>query len=163
MKTRQLRFWLGLVSVFVCLLLGPAAAEAQCGVTMGCTVVGQTTYFFPNPTTYTYIRITKTLNMAANCPDPTGANANAFACGESPSNAAATKLIAAAETGTATPLCNWACNCGVGCNPQAISISGADGLPVELMDFGIEEGFGVGEPESDGSAEESGDGNAAEH
>ena len=137
MESRNARFWLGPVSILCCLLAGPQGLEAQCGVTMGCIVTNKTTYFYPDATSPTFIRISKMLNPAAvNCPDPA---MNAYGCGEVPGNANATKLVASALTATVAPFCNWVCNCGAGCTSQSISINSQDdGLPVELMDFEIE-------------------------
>ena len=71
-------------------------------------------------------------------------SSNAQDCGKSTAVKKAAKgvntngLRALANTGLTTmPFCQWQCDCGAG--PETFRIDGGDGLPVELMDFSIEE------------------------
>lgn len=135
MATRESRFWLGLVSVLVCLLVSPVGVESQCA-----TSITMMTTSPASPPTYPYvlIRIDKMLNMGVNCGGaPTMAMADA--CAELTMAGLTTRLRASAYTNTATPYCNWVCNCGAPpYDMQLIRTDGGNGLPVELMDFGIE-------------------------
>lgn len=61
---------------------------------------------------------------------------NALFC--SPTGSAMnTNFLLASAMGTATPSCAWSCTCSGGGAPHVV-IDGSDGLPVELMEFGLE-------------------------
>ena len=48
-----------------------------------------------------------------------------------------TLLDAKAGAGSTNPSCSWRCDCGSGF--EGVSITTADGLPVELIDFSIDD------------------------
>lgn len=122
--------WIGFALVVVLACLFPMSVQGQCVTTATMqTTVGMT------------ILVTKSLSASAVCTLTGGMNI----VGCVPSGAATTSvLMAGATTGAATPSCAWTCACG------AVVIDGSDGLPVELMDFGIED-----ESEDVGAEEES--------
>lgn len=104
--------------VGIILLALPGRVLAQCNV--GYT--GMNTYA-------STIVVYKTLTMITNCATTM---MNALACFPGSAPAAANILSASANTATANPSCAWSCGCGT------VTISGADGLPVELMEFSVD-------------------------
>ena len=115
-----------LVLIVGTLLVQPVRVEAQCNVTMIMS--------FPTNAPAT-INKTKTLSAAASCMTTA---MNAFFCFPGGAFFNTNMLYATAMSATVGPFCNWSCTCGVGAPPH-VRITGADGLPVELMDFYIDE------------------------
>lgn len=80
--------------------------------------------------------VTRTLTAPANC-YAVGVVASDCFPRLGPSNAGTvTKIYATAQTGTASPYCEWrcpACDSGM----VAYRIDSSDGLPVELLRFGV--------------------------
>lgn len=64
---------------------------------------------------------------------------NAGFCFPSATSSAST-LLASANTMAASPSCNWVCNCGTASPAVPFTIDGGDGLPVELLEFSIDDG-----------------------
>ena len=121
----------------VCLLVIPAGLESQCATNAMApfTFLGDTF-------------VTKTIVPNASCMTVA---MNAMTCFPGAVSMNGMSLFAVRAPATTNAYCNWVCNCP-GSPAQAITISAAaDGLPVELMDFGIEA------DETSGSAEESHD------
>lgn len=147
-EIRKLRFWLVPVVALVGSLVQPLAVNAQCnttGVSMGTTG------------TPAYIYVAKAISNANTC--TLTMFMNVFAChpgGQPPVTGITrmgTMLTASAFTTATNPSCGWVCNCGTAMNP-GVTITTADGLPVELMDFGIEDGAAGG---YDANAKDSGE------
>ena len=107
------------VLVLVVFLPTPPQAGAQCVVTN--TVVQDFT---------TLIIVDKTLSAATTC---TLTMMNASFCFPSYAPANTAVLVASAFTATANPSCAWTCGCG------SVTTDGSDGLPVELMEFSIDD------------------------
>jgi len=109
------------VFVLVCLLVLPQQAQAQCMVTNTSVFVGAT---------YTYVK--KTLNGTYICSLVTSNNASL--CAPAVPLPRMT-LTASASSVAIAPSCSFACTGGTAC--ASITITGADGLPVELLEFKI--------------------------
>lgn len=125
MDNRKKPLWLAPILVLVCLLVLPAEVVSQCNVTMTMS------YATFAPAT---INVTKTLSAAAACMTTA---MNAYGCFPGAASFT-TNMLNATRMGTANPFCNWSCACGVGSAPH-VTINNSDGLPVELMDFAIED------------------------
>lgn len=117
----------------VALMAHGAPAQAQCSVTNagGGTTAGN-------------IYVYKTVAAATKC-KLTGFN-NVLEChpgGQPPTMTGATRLngfvTATAAPMAINPYCKWKCYCPTGPTTAQVTISGSDGLPVELMDFAIED------------------------
>ncbi len=127
-----------LIAILAVVLFAPAPVDSQCAVT-------NTTPGFTSPS---FIQIYKTLSMAGDC---VTTMSNAFGCGRAPAASMATMLIASAlPMSTMNPYCNWVCDCGAGYTAESISTGPADGLPVELMDFSIDDEDATGSLDTGG-------------
>ncbi len=126
MNTRKLRLWLVSVLILACLLVVPAQVRSQCNVT------NTMSYLTFAPMT---VFITKTLSAPASCMTTA---MNAFGCFPGSMFFNQAQLNATALSGTVGPFCNWSCTCGTGAPPH-VTTGPADGLPVELMDFAVED------------------------
>ena len=125
MPTRLSRFWLVPVLALVCLCAQPVAVQAQCVTTGGVMV--------STPGANTMIAYYN-LTAPGMCMSVAANNA---ACFPASTNQTTTFLSASAMTPVTNPSCSWTCNCGTG--TQNFSIDSSDGLPVELMDFEVED------------------------
>ena len=126
MILRKTPIWLAAILVLAAVLAQPAAVEAQCMVAGA--MVG--TYTSMGTTTKTYVL--KYLNGTYNCSLTNMMNVDD--CNASPSANTMT-LSAVAFNAATNPSCAW--NCTGGCGTVTIGIS--DGLPVELMEFSVED------------------------
>ena len=119
--------------VLVCLVALPLSLSSQCNTTniTGGTYTNTTTGSLP------YYYVTKTISNANTCTltmfmsillcDPGGEPVATGATGMTG------MLTASAYTTATNPSCGWICDCG------AVVIDGSSGLPVELMDFAVED------------------------
>ncbi len=134
MNTHQPRLWPLLVLIVASIFIQPARVES------GCAVTSTSNQMIGNA--YTILKFlggftncTRTMNMAMTC---------------SPAGPLSTSgLLARATTGTIATMsvsCGWTCGCG------GVTTDGSDGLPVELMDFAVEDDVAAV------SGEESGEG-----
>jgi hypothetical protein len=122
-KIHPSSFWYGSLLLLLCLLLQPAGIGAQCmivGTDMGSGTQGGMNYRYGVKYLSMDFQCTVTMqmNMIGCSPDPT--NSTDF-------------LSGAAFTTAVDPTCAWDCACGT------VTITNVD-LPVELMDFAIEDG-----------------------
>lgn len=141
---------IGIVSVVVCgLFLSTMPAASQCMVASTPTTMG-------TQGGMAYIGVSKVLSGSYLCSLKVSSNVIPF-CNLAGGAATVTYLTAAAFTTAANPICQWSCDCGMG--PESIAIDGNDGLPVELMEFSVEDGE-AGEPADEGGEEA--EGSAAE-
>ena len=138
---RKTRLWLAPFLILLCLLVVPAEVRSQCNVTM--------TMSFTTSAPAT-IFITKTLSMATSCMT-TAMGPNGCFPGAAFFNTA--MLYASRFASAPNPYCNWSCGCGTGPLPH-VTIGPTDGLPVELMDFAVEDDVAA---VGGGDAEESGE------
>ena len=126
---------LTLMMILAALLFQPAPAEAQCGYTM---------------VDYTYMVggydvVKKYVTVSCMGP-PTATMATPDLC--APAVATVTRMTLTASAMTmlpSPPSCRWACPCGT------VTIDSSDGLPVELMEFEVDD------DESSASAEDEDD------
>ena len=126
-KSRLL--WASVLTVICCLML-PVSSSSQCNVTSS-TASTITTAGTPY-----YIYVIETISNASTC--TLTMFMNVFAChpgGQPPVTGVmgGNTLTASAYTTATNPSCGWVCDCG------PVAIDSNDGLPVELMDFGIAE------------------------
>lgn len=83
------------------------------------------TYMGPGPPPYNSVQ--KVLTMATMCTLVMSNNVELCA----PMTATPTTLFGTAYTTATNPTCSWICACGT------VTITGMDGLPVELMEFDV--------------------------
>lgn len=138
MPIRKSTIWLAAVLILAALVGRPAPVGAQCVVTN--TDTGSNvamTYMYVNKTLTAPYFCTLTMSM------------NVIACNLS-GGAGTTNVLSASAFNTAVnPTCGWNCACGI------VTIDGSDGLPVELMEFSVEdegEAGGADAGEHDGTA-----------
>lgn len=133
MASPRSRIWLFPLLILIGLLVQPAGVESQC-VTNGSPYIG--TFAFPP-----YKTVRKYLTAPANCVRAMTVNASFCfpATTMPPPGPLVMTLTANANTAmTVSPTCAWTCTCGTAMAP-GITIGPSDGLPVELMDFAIED------------------------
>ena len=122
-NARKSRFWLVPALVLACLLVQPVGVASQCMVMSTPTgTLSAGMIITALKVLSTAANCSLTMTMAASC-NPVGPSVTA-------------SLFASAHTSTTATMsvsCGWNCGCG------AVTIDGTDGLPVELMDFGIED------------------------
>ncbi len=127
MATTKSRFWIVPMLILICSLCSSESVEAQC-------VVTNTSIDMPGTITTV---VTKSLSAATNCTSvPT--QMNAVDCNPGAGGASTDYLTADAMAATMNPRCVWVCGCGTTMNP-GVTIDASDGLPVELMDFAVED------------------------
>lgn len=122
------------ILVLVCIYGAKAGGVTYTTMNTTNACIAQTTKsYIPNKTSPTFVGIIKALTGMPAC--TTTPSANNATCGET----LPTALFATAigPQITMSPSCVW--NCG-GCLGGTIAISGADGLPVELLEFSIDDG-----------------------
>ena len=136
MRTHKSRLLLTSALAFACFFIQTLPVGSQCMLTGSSSGTG-------GGGTYRYV--VQTFSDASSC--SLTMFMNAFACfpgGQTPTGpnlgiTGSYTLTASARTTATNPSCQWDCNCGT------VTINAADGLPVELMDFGI-----VGEETAEG-------------
>lgn len=136
MKARLTSLRLVLIPVLLSLLVALPVSGGVCGV----TTTNKTTFTTGTDT----IVVTKTLDASHSC--QLTMSMNVLFCFPQATAMLTNKLVATAQTGGgSSPSCGWVCDCPVG--TVQVTIDGInDGLPVELMDFGV-----VGDGESENS------------
>ena len=137
MKARQTSLRLVLIPVLLSLLVALPVSGGVCGV----TTTNRTTFTSVNPDS---IVVSKTLDASHSC--QLTMSMNVLFCFPQATAMLTNRLVATAQTGGGpNPSCGWVCNCPTG--TVQVTIDGiTDGLPVELMDFGV-----VEDPESENS------------
>lgn len=122
---------ISLILLFVSLSLLPGIAMGQC-------VVTNTSINMPYGSGTTFV--TKTLSAAAQCNvTGTGAGFGAAQCHPATTPLTTNVLQAVRSGSSLNPFCNWECTCGTGAGPHVTTNGANDGLPVELLEFQIDD------------------------
>ncbi len=125
MNLRSSRFLLVPALALIFLLAQPAALWSQCSVaTTGVNDFGS------------IISVYKILNTAGTCVSVGNMNVNA--CFPTTSPNFTVFLAASAPSAAMMPSCSFVCDCGT-VTGIGFTIDSTDGLPVELMDFAVED------------------------
>ncbi len=121
MNAYDTKVWLVASVALLGLSLSAATVQAQCNV------IGTNTGVAGSYTTI----ISKGLAASYVCQSVPG-QMNAYACAPGSGGGLVANLTATAMSSTMAPQCVWNCACG------QITIDSSDGLPVELLRFGVE-------------------------
>ncbi len=121
MNTRSARIGLMTIAILASLALTSGTAQAQCNT------LGLNTGLMNGNTTV----LTRTLAASYFC-QSVPSQMNAVDCIPGAGGANTMYLTADAMVATVGPKCQWSCACGT------VTIDAGDGLPVELLRFGVE-------------------------
>ncbi len=101
------------------MILAPTSVMGQCAVTNSSVATfGSVIYVYKNIAPAASCSVTASMNVNGCFP---------------PVTTSTTLLSASAQTTATNPSCNFNCTCG------SVTIDGSDGLPVELLQFSVEE------------------------